>query len=188
MIKNALLYCFLVAFSLQLNSQELAVEIVLQNSDTLKGKMEVVTNTFDKKMLYADSFTRKVKFIDGNNTKRKISAKEIKKLWFNDFHETPRVFVFHDNELQELIYEGILKCYIAHYPGNHASFDIYDETGKRVKTGPFTTSDYTIKKAVKFKPELVELLEKYNNEPLHVKVPIILSKYEETYLKAKQNP
>ena len=89
-----------------------------------------------------------------------------------------------------MIYENILKCYIYYtanpYDGSKVvQMEFYDEDGKRVTSPPFTTSTRTLKKAVKEKPELVEIIEKapvVNNEIIR----LVLKKYEDDYLMSKK--
>jgi hypothetical protein len=171
-------------------TREIPAEIIKVNGDTIKSNIRVEVNIFNKNLLNEQSITKAVKIVDVSGNKTKISAKDIKKLTFTDFNDSERIFVSDGKSMREMIYENILKCYI-YYTANPydrskvAQMEFYDEDGIRVKSPPFTTSTRTLKKAVKEKPELVEIIEKapvVNNEIIR----LVLKKYEDDYLMSKK--
>ncbi|NJM78733.1 MAG: hypothetical protein HC854_02250 [Flavobacterium sp.] len=85
-----------------------------------------------------------------------------------------------------MIYDGAIKCF-ASYGSNPQDgakikyIDFFDENGKRIKVWPFGTSATALKKAIKYQPELLELIEK--SELSHEEtIKFILQKYETEYI------
>ena len=159
--------------------REIPAEIIMMNGDTIRTEIIVQVNMFNTDVINELSLINSVKLVHDFNKKTKIPAKEIKKLVFKD-KNTEKVFVNDGKKLKEMIYENILKCYIYYmansYDGSKiAQFEFYDENGKEVRN---------LKKAVKEKPELVELI---NNSKLssYATIRFVLKKYEDDYLTKK---
>lgn len=162
--------------------------LVTQNNDTLALNMVVEVNLFRQTMINELSIIKRVTYRNTLGKKRKIEAKDVKRLLFTDLEGTKRVFVYDgNNRLQQVIYEGITKAYKTYsanpYDGAVISgIDIYDKDGKRVKVGPFSTSAKALKKAVEEIPELVAIVDEKNLNH-EEEIILVLSKYDNEYLK-----
>lgn len=176
----------LLSFATIVNAQtEIPAEIITANNDTVKTKIVVKVDMFNKNSLYLASLVRKVITVNSSGTKTMLSPKSIKQLKFTDFQKSERVFKNNGDKLREVLHEGVLKAYLDYFVGQYglpnSNIDFYDETGKRVKIGPLTTPIRVLKKLVKEKPELIAIIDS-DNLSFENKVKIVLQKYEAEYL------
>lgn len=190
-MKYIILISFLTISSISFaQKKEILSEIITINNDTIKSKIIVVVHLFDNTLINELSVTKTVHVMNNQNIKNKISAKKIKKLTFIDFKNNERIFINDGNKLKEVIYEGLIKCYITYssnaYNSILGSIDFYDETGKRVIVGPFSSSTDALKKAVKKDPELVTMIDK-SELSHHKTIKLVLQKYDQVHLKNNVN-
>lgn len=185
-IRFAIILLFFINSSYS-SSKTFMSEIITSNNDTLNVYFVVKTNPFYKKILYYNSFAKKIEYFDSSKKLIKINAKDVKKLTFLDLDNKKRIFVNDGKILKEVIYENILKFYIKYHLNYRDGTDIletevYNEEGQRIYTPPFHTSNYTLKKVAKEKPELVELIEN-SKLSLFELANLVMKRYEDEHLK-----
>lgn len=163
-MKQLLLFLFL-GINTYAQSTYLDSKIITSSNDTIKTKIQVSVNLFDKTLINEVSFYRTVKLVDKNYKKsEKIKAKDIKKIEFFDPKGEKRYYVNDNKQLKRLIYEGKLTWY------RSLSYDSYnnvmqhhdyliDKENKKYNLGLFNNKKKQLKEAVKSKPNLIKQID-----------------------------
>ena len=186
-MKYKLLFSILLSISACFaQKQEIPAKIITITNDTIVANIQVDTNLFYDDIMYFGRLSKGVKYFDSANKKIKLPANQIKRMEFKDLKRKPRIFINDGNILKELVYQNIVKCLVTYTANSsqgtdNSSIDFYDENNEKVKSPPFTTSTYTLKKLVKQDPELLKLIDS-SNLHFYELVKLVLKKYEDKYL------
>lgn len=148
-----------------LNSQNIPVDIILKNSDTLTGTMKVRFSPYKEKVILPSSFNETVKFSDDFGM-RKIKGKEIKELWFEDIKGNVRKFVSLTGYKHHIVEEVFAKkvWWFRHYSFDlyhgheNVSDEIYDEKYQKFKMGVFSGYKRKLRAFSKNDPEISEFI------------------------------
>lgn len=166
-MKQLLLLLFL-GINTYAQSTYLDSKIITVNNDTIKSKIQVSVNLFDKTLINEVSFYRTVKLVNDTYKKsEKIKAKDIKKIEFFDPKGEKRYYVNDNKQLKRLLYEGKLTWY------RGLGYDSYnnimqhhdyliDKENNKYNLGLFNNKKKQLKEAVKSKPDLVKQIEDEN--------------------------
>jgi len=182
---SKLLSIIFISFSsLAFSQKYLDAIIVKKNNDTIKSKMRVSTNIFQKDLINEASFYRTIFLVDENGKKKeKIKAVDVNELKFTDFYGNNRTYLNGGRTLKELVYDGKkIKWYrnlsTNLYDGSIQYFDyLIDNNGQEYKMGLFNNSKKKLIEATKSKPELASEIE--NTKMTYSNMLLIIKKYDE---------
>lgn len=167
-------------------SNNIPVQIILLNKDTLQGEVKVKVNAFMKELVYASSFNSRVKFQYPNGEKRKIDSAEILELSLTDLKGKNRKFVKIDDyntRILEVVYLNKVRWYKDYsfdlYNNSESMYNIlFDEKGKQYRIGDLNSYRKKLREFVNDDPIIKEFIK--HNEMNDSNILEVLKMYEKT--------
>lgn len=180
-MKNILLgvFTFCVTFSCFSQKAIIPAKIIINNNDTLKVNMQVVTNIFDRTLVDESSFYKAVKVLDSTTAKKsKIKAVNIKQLYFKDLKGEDNIYINDGKQLQKQLYIGKISLYSRlsynNYTMTHNPY-LLNEEGEKFNLTLFNNKKKQLIKAIEKDEKLVEKVEQL--KPSDIDVIKILKEY-----------